>query len=160
MFQFLSLYFTFSHIPLIYSRFAIVSLVDIFKCTFQFLALLNNSMKSNVKYYKNPVCCLVPIGSDYSTNTVPIPWHSIYFFFGQSRTLQMKMRMYIHQIHSRRNCSKSGSKSCRFNKKVIILLWLVISVLSRSLENYPGIKTNPGPLLFSLNQMNSHYFVT
>ena len=63
----------------------------------------------------------------------------------------MKIRMYIHRIHSRRNCSKSGSKSCRFNRKVIILLWLVISVLSRSLENYPGIKTNPGPLLFSLS---------
>ena len=71
-----------SHIsPLIYSRFVIVSLVHIFKCTFQFLALLNNSMKSNVKYYNNQVCCVVPIGSDYSTNTVPIPWHSIYIFF-------------------------------------------------------------------------------
>ena len=53
---------------------------------------------------------------------------------------RMKITMYLYRIHRRKNCSKSGSKSCRFCRKVIILLWLVISVFSWSLANDPGIE--------------------
>ena len=72
---------------------------------------------------------------------------------------RMKIGMYIHQIHSRRNCSKSGSKSCRFRRKIIILLWLVISVLSWSLANDSGIEKNLGPTFIQLKSNEQSLFL-
>ena len=72
---------------------------------------------------------------------------------------RMKIGMYIHEIRSRRNCSKSGSKSCRFHRKIIILLWLVISVLWWSLANDSGIEKNLGPTFIQLKSNEESLFL-